>query len=51
MNLELDNRVIIVSGGSRGIGAFVVSALAGEGAWSYSCCLPVQEAWRVNGCT
>lgn len=32
MNLELDNRVIVVSGGGRCIGALVVVALAGEGA-------------------
>jgi len=32
MNLDLDNKVVIVSGGASGIGAAVVSVLASEGA-------------------
>lgn len=32
MNLELDNKIILVVGGAHGIGASVVTALAGEGA-------------------
>ena len=32
MNLELENKVIIVSGGSKGIGSGIVSILAQEGA-------------------
>jgi len=32
MNLELDNKVILVVGGAHGLGAAIVTALAGEGA-------------------
>ncbi len=32
MDLQLKNKVIIVSGGAKGIGAGIVKVLAGEGA-------------------
>lgn len=32
MNLDLDGRVVLVTGGAKGIGAAIVRALAGEGA-------------------